>query len=292
MISVHLCSLLTPGHASGIYWSTEQFDSELERLNATLVLENHALQHENKQLSMLLKCVQFFFFSSCAPAELYSLAGHRDYEGTLESVMARFRTYAYNTQVHDLNLIRHYESLQQDQQQQQQPQQGNMANHNAYALAGSSSSSDPTRAQFQDPIELQASLFRLAALLRKALRASQGEDPAEDDEEEEGEGEVDEDGFRVNKSRRRRAGSSSEGDRNNKSDSSSSAASASLSQIPAPAELHAKLGGYLNLLTQNERSAQDSIFDAALQRDIELHRLQEENANLRGLLQLDRDSQL
>lgn len=52
--------------------TTEVFESELERLNATLVLENHSLQHENKQLSMLLK----------------------DYEGTLENIMGRFRSFA------------------------------------------------------------------------------------------------------------------------------------------------------------------------------------------------------
>jgi ABC-type phosphate transport system auxiliary subunit len=52
--------------------SAEVFESELERLNATLVLENHSLQHENKQLSMLLK----------------------DYEGTLENIMGRFRSFA------------------------------------------------------------------------------------------------------------------------------------------------------------------------------------------------------
>jgi len=51
---------------------TEQFESELERFNATLVLENQALQYENRQLSMLLK----------------------DYEGTLDNVMAKFRSFA------------------------------------------------------------------------------------------------------------------------------------------------------------------------------------------------------
>lgn len=52
--------------------TTEQFESELERFNATLVLENQALQYENRQLSMLLK----------------------DYEGTLDNVMAKFRGFA------------------------------------------------------------------------------------------------------------------------------------------------------------------------------------------------------
>lgn len=50
----------------------EEFESELERLNVSLVLENQGLQHENRQLSILLK----------------------DYEGTLEAVMAKFRAHA------------------------------------------------------------------------------------------------------------------------------------------------------------------------------------------------------
>lgn len=52
--------------------TTEEFDSEVERLNATLVLENQSLQQENKQLSTLLK----------------------DYEVTLEAVMGKFRSHA------------------------------------------------------------------------------------------------------------------------------------------------------------------------------------------------------
>lgn len=59
----------------------EQFESELERFNATLVLENQALQYENRQLSMLLK----------------------DYEGTLDNVMAKFRSFAVSSaSVHPL----------------------------------------------------------------------------------------------------------------------------------------------------------------------------------------------
>jgi hypothetical protein len=44
----------------------------LERINAALVIENQTLQHENRQLSMLLK----------------------DYESTLEGVMSKFRGFA------------------------------------------------------------------------------------------------------------------------------------------------------------------------------------------------------
>ena len=47
--------------------NAEEFESELERLNVNLVLENQGLQQENRQLSVLLK----------------------DYEGTLETVIDR-----------------------------------------------------------------------------------------------------------------------------------------------------------------------------------------------------------
>lgn len=50
----------------------EEFESELERMNVNLVLENQNLQHENRQMSILLK----------------------DYESTLETVMAKFRSHA------------------------------------------------------------------------------------------------------------------------------------------------------------------------------------------------------
>lgn len=52
--------------------STETFESELERMNAHIVIENQTLLHENRQLSILLK----------------------EYEATLETVMAKFRNHA------------------------------------------------------------------------------------------------------------------------------------------------------------------------------------------------------
>lgn len=52
--------------------SKEKFDSELERLNSQLVMENQGLTHENKQISLLL----------------------REYENTLESVMSKFRSFS------------------------------------------------------------------------------------------------------------------------------------------------------------------------------------------------------
>lgn len=49
-------------------------------MNASLVIENQTLQHENKQLSVLLK----------------------EYEQTLETVMSKFRSHAVSNSV-DLN---------------------------------------------------------------------------------------------------------------------------------------------------------------------------------------------
>lgn len=50
----------------------ELFESELERLNAQIVIENQTLLHENKQLSLLLK----------------------EYEGTMDTIMSKFRNHA------------------------------------------------------------------------------------------------------------------------------------------------------------------------------------------------------
>lgn len=69
--------------------SKEKFESELESLNVHLVKENLALSHENKQQAVLL----------------------REYENTLETVMAKFRSFSHSTQQHTLQLTQHYESL-------------------------------------------------------------------------------------------------------------------------------------------------------------------------------------
>ncbi|KAF9270821.1 hypothetical protein L218DRAFT_889658 [Marasmius fiardii PR-910] len=67
----------------------ENFDSELERVNAQMIIENQTLLHENKQLSLLLK----------------------EYEGTLETIMSKFRNHTLAAQQHQLTLTRHYETL-------------------------------------------------------------------------------------------------------------------------------------------------------------------------------------
>jgi hypothetical protein len=85
---------------------TESFESEVERMNAQIVIENQTLLHENKQLSVLLK----------------------EYEGTMDNIMSNFRNHAVRptiftsqlrqltsfqvaAQQHELTLTRHYEGL-------------------------------------------------------------------------------------------------------------------------------------------------------------------------------------
>ncbi|KAI0692955.1 hypothetical protein BC835DRAFT_1097849 [Cytidiella melzeri] len=69
--------------------SKEVFESELERQNAQIIIENHALLHENRQLSMLLK----------------------EYEHTMDTIMGKFRSHTAAAQQHELTLTRHYEQL-------------------------------------------------------------------------------------------------------------------------------------------------------------------------------------
>ncbi|BGP16553.1 hypothetical protein JCM10213_000535 [Rhodosporidiobolus nylandii] len=123
--------------------SQEEFDSELEKMNVSLVLENQMLQQENRQLSSLMK----------------------DYEGTLDAVMNKFRAHAHATQQHHLDLIRHYESL--------------LLNMPVTIPAPAEVTSDPSNPEAPpiDPLHLQLSLSHLASLIRKALRALNGEDP-------------------------------------------------------------------------------------------------------------------
>jgi len=61
----------------------EDFESELEKLNVSLVMENQALQQENRQLSSLLK----------------------DYESTLEAVMGKFRAHAVRPFLSSLSFL-------------------------------------------------------------------------------------------------------------------------------------------------------------------------------------------
>ncbi|KAF4573386.1 hypothetical protein EYR36_007898 [Pleurotus pulmonarius] len=69
--------------------SKEAFESELERMNAQIIIENRTLLQENKQLSLLLQ----------------------EYQSTMETIMSKFRNHALAAQQHELTLTRHYEAL-------------------------------------------------------------------------------------------------------------------------------------------------------------------------------------
>jgi len=67
--------------------SIEEYEAELERMNASILAENRDLQYDNKQLNALI----------------------REYEQTLENVMSNFRNRAQDVQERELSLIREYE---------------------------------------------------------------------------------------------------------------------------------------------------------------------------------------
>jgi len=66
----------------------EVYDTELERMNAAMSSENLSLMNDNKQLNALIK----------------------EYEQTLENLMATFRTRANEVQQRELAIIREYEN--------------------------------------------------------------------------------------------------------------------------------------------------------------------------------------
>ena len=159
--------------------------------------------------------------------------------------MSRFRTFAHSTQQHDLALTRHYEDLLSEAQTQP-----------------SNSLSNPL---YENPIAVQASLYRLTDLLRKALRASQGEPITNDTElsdfmEEE---ELSEEGPMIGFG------------------------------LPPSKGITARLGGYVNLLNQKlvkmEQAGGGKDMDEAMMRDVELERLQRENQVLRDMLQIAKE---
>ncbi|KAI0688879.1 hypothetical protein C8Q76DRAFT_635132 [Earliella scabrosa] len=69
--------------------SKEVYDEELERMNSAMSAENQMLLNDNRQLSALI----------------------REYEQTLENIMATFRTRAHEVQQRELALMRQYESV-------------------------------------------------------------------------------------------------------------------------------------------------------------------------------------
>ncbi|KAI0094486.1 hypothetical protein BDY19DRAFT_912976 [Irpex rosettiformis] len=112
--------------------SKELFESELERQNAQIIIENHSLLHENRQLSMLLK----------------------EYEHTMETIMAKFRSHAAAAQQHELTLARHYEQL---------------------LLTRESAS---LQSDLSTNVNVATSLQRLSENLHALLHSMAGEDPA------------------------------------------------------------------------------------------------------------------
>ncbi|SCV71855.1 BQ2448_4549 [Microbotryum intermedium] len=131
--------------------SRVEFDSELERQNVNLVNENQALHQENRALSILIK----------------------DYEATLENVMGKFRAHAAATQQHHLDLVRHYESLLLNSN----PSSSAALDERGNSIAPGSPDSHPSSSGAIDPLHLNLSLAHVASLIRKAVRAMNGEDP-------------------------------------------------------------------------------------------------------------------
>ncbi|ESK86904.1 hypothetical protein Moror_3421 [Moniliophthora roreri MCA 2997] len=118
----------------------ETFDSDLERTSAQIIIENQGLLHENKQLSLLLK----------------------EYEGTLETIMIKFRNHALAAQQHEHTLTRHYETLLMARETQDLSQ-------------------DLTSA-----VNMSKSLQRLLRNLRSLLRSMSSEDDEEETAEVDG----------------------------------------------------------------------------------------------------------
>ncbi|PWN35816.1 uncharacterized protein FA14DRAFT_160812 [Meira miltonrushii] len=116
--------------------SKEKFESELEKVNSQLVMENQQLAHENKQISILL----------------------REYESTLETIMAKFRSFSHATQQHTLALTSHYETL---------------LSNNAYEVAN---------ADLRANTAFSEHLSHLGSLVRLALRDFEGEANEEHDD--------------------------------------------------------------------------------------------------------------
>ncbi|RPD54638.1 hypothetical protein L226DRAFT_487972 [Lentinus tigrinus ALCF2SS1-7] len=108
----------------------EVYDAELERMNAAMSAENMTLLNDNRQLSALI----------------------REYEQTLENIMATFRTRAHEVQQRELALMRQYESV--------------IVQRETEALDESLTASN-TRSE---------SLARVGRMLRTVLRRLGGED--------------------------------------------------------------------------------------------------------------------
>jgi len=126
--------------------SKEQFESEVERMNAQLVIENQTLQHENRHLTILLK----------------------DHETTLEQIMTRFRNHAHSTQQHELELTKYYESVILSLLERQQQQNAHHNRQYGYPDGHTTTELDPNTFQL---------IQNLSILIQKAMRELSGEEP-------------------------------------------------------------------------------------------------------------------
>jgi len=108
----------------------EEYDAALDNMNATMGAENQALANDNKQLSNLIK----------------------EYEQTLETLMATFRTRAQSVQERELSLIRDFE---------------------AKLLAREEENAE---LELRVHSDISVAVARLSYLLRQLLRAQGGED--------------------------------------------------------------------------------------------------------------------
>ncbi|KAI0081571.1 hypothetical protein K474DRAFT_1247431 [Panus rudis PR-1116 ss-1] len=111
--------------------SQEEYDAELERMNASMSAENQVLANDNKQLNALIK----------------------EYEETLQNIMATFRNRANEVQQRELAIIREYEEKLLVRETEELVK----------ALEASTSQHD--------------SLSRLGNTLRSMMRSLNGEDP-------------------------------------------------------------------------------------------------------------------
>ncbi|THH26310.1 hypothetical protein EUX98_g7875, partial [Antrodiella citrinella] len=125
---------VTPLLRFNVDLSKEVFESELERTNAQAVIESHGLLYENRRLSELLK----------------------EYENTMDTIMAKFRSHSLAAAQHEQTLTRHYEKL--IQKHETTSMYTNLSNNT----------------------NITVSVQRLAQLLRALARSMIGEDPSED----------------------------------------------------------------------------------------------------------------
>ncbi|ODN74481.1 hypothetical protein L202_06865 [Cryptococcus amylolentus CBS 6039] len=194
----------------------------------------------------------------------------KEYEQTLETVMSKFRGVAHTSQQHDLSLHSYYTHLLQTLQ-----------------TAHSS-------AQLHDSTSLSLLLNRLSTLLRSALRSMQGEDTGVEEQEDIGAmGKAIEEAERVLAGEGSSALGAPAPDRSSRGPSPTSQPlpSQSAKTLPRapnrpphfPGFLPGSSGGY---------AGTEGQADWALEREMEILRLEDENRQLREMLGIAEESKL